>query len=434
VPGTGPRSISVRGTIAPERGDVYRAPHEHQMLFEPDRHEPLCNTAWDESRVREVIRSIVHDVARHRLADGHWRMHPLDDDGAGEPATGFKSLYLGSAGVLWALWYLQREGAVALAIDPCADIEQAAAAYRIDPDTGSVVPSYFLGEVGIELVRWRLTGSREAADRLYVSIRSNIPNPTNEALWAAPGTMVAAWHLWAATGEPRWRALFLDNVEQLWCTWVFDAQARCHLWTQDLYGKVVQYLGAGHGFAGNVYALLKGATLLDAGRREILHDRCVATLRATAKFEDGLVNWPPGTFAPRAGGPRMLMQWCHGAPGVVCALADFPPQQSAALDALLISAGHAVWQAGPLAKGHGLCHGTAGNGYALLKVYRRSGDAVWLERARRFAMHAIAQQERLRRQSGQGRYTLWTGDPGLAVYLWHCIEGFASLPALDILE
>ncbi|MEO8739330.1 MAG: lanthionine synthetase LanC family protein [Casimicrobiaceae bacterium] len=36
----------------------------------------------------------------------------------------------------------------------------------------------------------------------------------------------------------------------------------------------------------------------------------------------------------------------------------------------------------PLNKGAGLCHGTAGNGYALLKFYRRTGDAIWLERAR----------------------------------------------------
>jgi Lanthionine synthetase C-like protein len=403
------------------------------MLFEPARHEALCSTAWDASAVREAVRGVVLDIERHRESAGHWRKHPLDDDG-NEPATGFKSLYLGSAGVLWALWYLQREGAVGLSCDPCEGIEQADAAYAADPDTGEVVPSYFLGEVGLLLVRWRLTGSPEAADRLYASVQSNIPNPTNEALWAAPGTMVAAWHLWAATGEPRWRTLFQGNVEQLWRTWVFDAQAQCHLWTQDLYGKVVQYLGAGHGFAGNAYALLKGASLLDASRRDALYERCLATLQATATVEGDAVNWRPGTFTPRPGGPRMLMQWCHGAPGMVTALADFPAQRSPALDALLVGAGHAVWQAGPLAKGYGLCHGTAGNGYAFLKLYQRTGDPLWLDRARSFAMHAIAQQHRLRQAHGCGRYTLWTGDAGLAVYLWHCLDGRADLPALDILQ
>ena len=42
-------------------------------------------------------------------------------------------------------------------------------------------------------------------------------------------------------------------------------------------------------------------------------------------------------------------------------------------------------------KGAGLCHGTSGNGYALLKTFERTGDERWLERARRFAVHALAQ-------------------------------------------
>jgi len=93
-----------------------------------------------------------------------------------------------------------------------------------------------------------------------------------------------------------------------------------------------------------------------------------------------------------------------------------------------------VWEAGPLTKGYRLCHGTAGNGYAFLKLHRRTGDPVWLERARSFAMHAIAQQRRMRQQYGRGRHTLWTGDPGLAVYLWHCLTGTDGVPGLDILD
>ena len=57
-----------------------------------------------------------------------------------------------------------------------------------------------------------------------------------------------------------------------------------------------------------------------------------------------------------------------------------------------------------------------------------------LERARSFAMHAIAQSELMRQEYGRGRYSLWTGDPGLAVYLWHCLNGSGGLPGLDILD
>jgi hypothetical protein len=402
------------------------------MLFEPDRHQEIVASTWDAARAQAALLRIVHDIERQRSADGGWPVHPQDEDGP-TPASGFKSLYLGSAGVHWALAFLQREGAVALNGDPVAGLQQSLDAYRADPDTGSVVPSYYLGEAGILLLLWRVTGAREVADRLFGVVQSNIDNPTNEALWAAPGTMVAAWHLWQATQEQRWRSLFLDNVERLWRTWLFDDAAQCHLWTQDLYGSVVQYLGAGHGFAGNVYPLLRAAALLDAERRGALYQRCVTTLGAMARREGDAINWPPGTFAPRPGRPECLMQWCHGSPGIVTALADFPAQHSPAMDEMLLAAGQAVWQAGPLAKGAGLCHGTAGNGCAFLVLYRRSGDAMWLDRARAFAMHAIEQSELARAQHGQGRYTLWTGDAGLAVYLWQCLQGRPGMAALDFL-
>ena len=34
---------------------------------------------------------------------------------------------------------------------------------------------------------------------------------------------------------------------------------------------------------------------------------------------------------------------------------------------------------------------------------------------------------------GRGRYSLWTGDAGLAVYFWHCISGEPQFPTVDIL-
>ena len=112
------------------------------MLFDPARHEALGDTVWDAPRAREAVRSIVHDIEQNRAAAGHWPVHPLDVEGD-EPRTGFKGLYLGRAGVLWALWYLQRQGAAALGSDPGEGMRQADAAYLAEPDTGEVVPSYF---------------------------------------------------------------------------------------------------------------------------------------------------------------------------------------------------------------------------------------------------------------------------------------------------
>ena len=63
---------------------------------------------------------------------------------------------------------------------------------------------------------------------------------------------------------------------------------------------------------------------------------------------------------------------------------------------LLLAGAELTWRAGAHReeKGAGLCHGTSGNGYALLKTFERTGDERWLERARSFAVHALAQAER----------------------------------------
>ncbi len=401
------------------------------MLFEPGRHETLSVGSWDPAVAEAQVHSIVADLERKLDGESVWPIHPLDADI--ESAASHKSLYLGAAGAMWAMWYLARQGAVQLEVEPAQLIERVHDNYLLAPDTGEVVPSYYLGEVGILLILWRMTGSAAAADRLHQLIRENIPNPTNEALWAAPGTMVGALHMLDWTGEDRWRGLYLENVEQLWDTWLPSPHADCYLWTQDLYGSVVQLLGAGHGFAGNVYPLLRGATLLPADRRETLYQRCLQTLRVSALTDDDCVNWPPGVGPSRPGRTAVLVQWCHGAPGIITATADFPRGWSAGMDELLLQAGATTWQAGPLSKGYGLCHGTAGNGYAFLKLHARTGDPTWLERARAFAMHAIDQRERMRQEHGMGRYSLWTGDAGLAVYLWHCLEGGGGMPGLDIL-
>ena len=73
---------------------------------------------------------------------------------------------------------------------------------------------------------------------------------------------------------------------------------------------------------------------------------------------------------------EIRVQWCHGAPGIVATLGDLMTLE------LALAGGELTWRAGPLAKGPGLCHGTAGNAYAFLVLHARTGDELWLERAR----------------------------------------------------
>ena len=139
------------------------------------------------------------------------------------------------------------------------------------------------------------------------------------------------------------------------------------LWTQDLYGRSGHILGPAHGFAGNVLALARG-DLLASDRRVELERRTVATATKYAQRADGLCQWPPSREPLRTAQP-IRTQWCHGAPGIVASLASLAPLDGQ-LTELLLAGGELTWQAGPLAKGANLCHGTAGNGYALPQAVR----------------------------------------------------------------
>ena len=183
-----------------------------------------------------------------------------------------------------------------------------------------------------------------------------------------------------------------------------------------------------HGFAATALPLIRGRNLLHADAWSAWEACIVNTVRCTADRRGTHVNWRP-ELDDASDARKKLLQFCHGAPGFVVCLAGLP---STALDDLLLAAGETIWAAGPLIKGSNLCHGTGGNGYAFLKLYQRTHDSMWLQRARSFAMHGIAQTEDAAHRHGQLRYSLWTGDLGFAIYLWDCLRAQAQFPTLDV--
>lgn len=398
---------------------------DDEALFDPGSHEPLTTTPWDPDRARTAIRTIVADAERAFAADALWPPHPLDEEEDEPPLDQVTCLYLGAAGVVWALHALERAGAVELRrswADAAAGLPER---YRRRPDfpEDGWMPSLMLGEAGVLLVAHALAPSSSQEERLLEVVRANEANPTRELLWGAPGTMLAAQVMHERTGAAAWAEAWRDSADGLWAAW--DEE----LWCQDIAGRRAHHLGAAHGFAGNVLALARG-DLLDAERRQELERRAVDVLAAHARRSNGLAQWPPAVEPP--GRPQPIRtQWCHGAPGIVTSLATLAPDDDRLTD-LLLAGGELTWSAGPLLKGAGLCHGTAGNGYALLKLFERTGDERWLGRGRSFAMHAIEQVEAARARFGRGRYTLWTGDVGTALYLASCLAVTTGLPTLDV--
>jgi hypothetical protein len=384
------------------------------VLYWPEAHERLVEAPWDPEAVRSAIRDIAADC---EAAFGEGPSWPADERDAAEGDAGpWGTMYLGACGVVYALDLLQERGL----IDPVRDYTQPLDAllerYRAEPEFGEWAhpPSFWMGETGILLVRRRLQPARDVDERIAEQVAANARDAHREFMWGSPGTMLAA--RWIGRDD-----LWRESADLLRDAW----DRETGLWTQDLYGGDVRYLGPAHGFAGCVAALAVEAD----GE---LHRRASETFRRFAIEEDGLANWPPvagaGLTPPERGGIRV--QWCHGAPGMVACLAAVAPGDDEH-ERLLLAGGELTWVAGPLAKGGNLCHGTAGNGLAFLSLHRRTGDERWLERARAFAMHALAQVERDRREHGRGRYSLWTGDLGTALYLALCLEGDAALPGFD---
>ena len=87
-------------------------------------------------------------------------------------------LYCGGAGTMWALTHLARTYGLLLRNDYGAGVARCEKTDRENPHaTGTVVPSYFLGTVGIMMARYAITGDRTVLDRIETEIRANVGNP-----------------------------------------------------------------------------------------------------------------------------------------------------------------------------------------------------------------------------------------------------------------
>jgi hypothetical protein len=386
-------------------------------LYRPGGYEPLAGE-WSEDRARAGIRAIVAEADAAYGAESLW---PANDWDSWRTPTPLKSLYVGAAGVVWALDELRTRGLAEPRTDLAAAAEEALAEWRREPDLMAEIAlpttkeaGLLSGETGILLVAWRLTRREAHADDLYERVRENERSEAEDLMWGTPGTLVAAAAMLDATGDERWRTACRASAEAL--------QARrdaAGLWTQRLHGDEYQGLGTAHGLVGNVQALRPH---LDDEHRGRLERETNAILARSAFVEDGGANWP-GTERPQLAGSdgQIRLQWCVGAPGIVVAARDYLEEE------LLLAGAELTWRAGPptLEKGAGICHGTAGNGYALLAAFARTGDEEWLARARRFAAHALGQVER-----GATRYSLFTGGVGAALFAADCLEERSGYPLL----
>ena len=167
-------------------------------------------------------------------------------------------------------------------------------------------------------------------------------------------------------------------------------------------------LGAAHGWAGYLFAVLRWSEASSTPPPAGIEER-LAQLAALGRPASRGMRWP---LEARGATPDSPLggSWCNGAAGYVhlwiLAHRLLGDERFARL------AQQAGWSAyESLAAGGDLCCGFAGRAYSLLRLYRHTGEAHWLARARLLADHAATsiQAAALRRDS------LYKGDVGVAL-------------------
>ncbi|MBL4830491.1 MAG: LanC-like protein [Aliivibrio sp.] len=391
-------------------------------MYIQDRHFSLSGKKWDISEAKAAIQEIATD-ATDQLKSGYlWPTHPLDDD------TSLQGFYFGS-GVSWALEHLKLEEAaeidfkVEFAISK--QLENCQKQYFKMPHSENA--SYLFGDIPILMMQYQLSKNNTLLDELHEKISVNNFQPTRELMWGSAGTMIGLTHLhrWLPD-DVRWKKTFLVQAKRL-INELQEHKEYGFLWEHDVYGNKTCFLGPVHGNSGNSLSLIKGKHFFDNSDYDLLCEKIMISTVKTAVTDNNYANWP--TIVSKT--ENMQLHHCRGAPGIINALSELPTGMDREFDQVLIKGGELTWAAGPLRKGHGLCHGTAGNGFSFLKLFQRTKDEIWLDRARLFAMEGIEQYRQAKALFHQGRYSLWNGDVGLAIYINECCKEMAQFPTID---
>jgi len=169
----------------------------------------------------------------------------------------------------------------------------------------------------------------------------------------------------------------------------------------------VQYPGIAHGWAGFLYATLQWCRIAGAPVPAGVEQR-LAELAALALPVGRGLQWPWVLHQP--GEPATMPGWCNGSCGYVFlwTAAHRSLGDARWLDLAVLAAWDSWDAQEPIVT---LCCGLAGRAYALLNLYRHTGERVWLDRARALARRAAKDGH----TPAEYPHSLWKGSFGLAV-------------------
>jgi serine/threonine-protein kinase len=167
-------------------------------------------------------------------------------------------------------------------------------------------------------------------------------------------------------------------------------------------------LGAAHGWAGYLYALLRWCESAGSRLPQGLPERLEQLGQLGQPAGRGL-RWPHEVGAPMPDS-ALAASWCNGAAGFVHLW--LAAHRQLGEETFARRAEMAAWSAyeAPTAPGD-LCCGFAGRAHALLALHRQSGESSWLARARALADRAVTSV----RASSLRRDSLYKGEVGVAL-------------------
>jgi serine/threonine-protein kinase len=218
------------------------------------------------------------------------------------------------------------------------------------------------------------TAGVDHAIHRYVSAVGDVATTELDLTLGRSGVLLGAALLFAVRPAPALRRLGNRELDAIWDQLDHEPPIK--------EAGSMSYLGIAHGWAGFIYAALLWARATATPCRSSILDRL--TQLDELAVDDGASRCLPVSASRPSSGPgeSMFMDgWCHGAAGHVFlrleaarVLGDVRQLDSA------VRLGEAAF-AGTEDSGN-LCCGLGGRAYAMLALFRATGDPRWLERAK----------------------------------------------------
>ncbi|MDN3268936.1 class IV lanthionine synthetase LanL [Streptomyces sp. MA15] len=265
-------------------------------------------------------------------------------------------------------------------------------------DTRSTRPGLHFGGRG---TAWALYDAARAVDdralmdhAQALALAPQEPTPSHDVTHGTAGSGLAAAHLWHRTGDPRFAELVADAADRLVAaarrdptgvSWPVPAETLSGGGASGEAGG--RYLGFAHGTAGIGCFLLAAAAVSDHRPYLDLAVEAGEGLAAAAVEIGGAAQWPAQT-----GDVPTAPYWCHGSAGIGSFLLRlWETTGDDRFGRLARRAARAVTERAPRAP-LTQCHGLAGNGDFLLDLAAATGDPAYRASAEDLARLIVSER------------------------------------------